>query len=59
FYSRSMIFISPSTASIISLLEVPATTIVGIFLLHEPVGIFKILGMIIVLSGMLLSKVKN
>lgn len=58
-YSKSMTYISPSTASIISLLEVPATTVVGIWLLHEPVGIFKVIGMMIVLSGMLLSKVKN
>lgn len=56
FYSRSMIYIPPSSAGIISLIEVPATTFVGILFLHEIVGFNKGMGIAIVLLGVFLSK---
>lgn len=58
-YSQSMLYINSSSASIISLLEVPSTTVIGILFLSEHIGIYKGLGMIIVFTGILLSKLKT
>lgn len=58
-YSQSMVYISASSASIISLLEVPSTTFIGVLFLNEHVGLFKGLGIIIVFLGIFLSKMKK
>lgn len=59
FYSKSMIYIPPSSAGIISLIEVPATTFIGVLFLHEAVSFNKGMGIVIVLTGVLLSKFEN
>lgn len=58
-YSQSMVYISASSASIISLLEVPATTFIGVLFLNEHVSFFKALGIAIVFLGIFLSKMKK
>lgn len=57
-YVQSMLYISASTASLITLLEVPTTTLIGVFILDEKLGIIKILGIIAVAFGVILTKVK-
>lgn len=56
-YSKSMIYIPATSASIISLLEVPATALMGILFLNESLGKIKILGMLIILTGILCTKI--
>lgn len=58
-YSQSMVYISASSASIISLLEVPSTTFIGVLFLNEHVGLFKGIGIIIVFVGILFSKIEG
>lgn len=56
-YSLSMKFIPPSTAGIISLLEIPSAALIGVFLLDERIGFIKGIGILIVLLGIIISKI--
>lgn len=55
-YSKSMVYIPVTSASIISLLEVPATAIIGVLFLNETLGKIKIFAMLIILIGILCTK---
>ncbi|MCQ9627913.1 EamA family transporter [Cetobacterium somerae] len=56
-YSKSMVYIPATSASIISLLEVPATALIGVLFLNESLGKIKILGMLIILTGIVCTKI--
>lgn len=56
-YSLSMKFIPPSTASIISLLEIPSAALIGVCLLNEKISFIKGIGILIVLVGIVISKI--
>lgn len=58
-YSKSMEYISSTTASILSLLEVPSTTFVGILFLNENLTLVKSIGIVIVFLGILISKIQR
>lgn len=57
-YSMSLKFITPTKASIISLVELPAAAIIGHFFLREYLVTISIIGIIILLAGITISKIE-
>ncbi|MGL6120505.1 MAG: DMT family transporter [Fusobacteriaceae bacterium] len=58
FFLNSLKYIPVSLASIISLIEVPSATLLGIIFLSEDFNIYKFLGLILVFAGVSITKVK-
>jgi drug/metabolite transporter (DMT)-like permease len=56
---RSMNYISPSVASLLSVFEPVVTIILGVLFLQESLGIYQIIGVIIILSGVLYLNIKE
>lgn len=57
-YSMSLKFITPTKASIISLVELPAAAIIGHFFLREYLLAVNIIGIVILLGGIIISKIE-
>jgi len=57
-YSMALKFITPTKASIISLVELPAAAIIGHFFLREYLLTVSIIGIIILLTGIAISKIE-
>ncbi|MGL6065214.1 MAG: DMT family transporter [Fusobacteriaceae bacterium] len=55
-FVKALRYTSASKASIISMVEVPTTAIIGIFLLNENFNIYKFLGIVMVLIGIYTTK---
>lgn len=58
FFLKSLDFIPVSIASIVSLLEVPSATLIGVLFLNEGFNSFKFSGLILVFLGVSLTKIK-
>ncbi len=57
-YSMSLKFITPTKASITGLVELPTTAIIGYFFLGEYLLTLNIIGIIILLTGIVVSKIE-
>lgn len=57
-YSMSLKFITPTKASIISLVELPTAAIIGHFFLKEYLLAVNIIGIVILLGGITISKIE-
>lgn len=57
-YSMSLKFITPTKASLISLVELPAAAIIGHFFLREYLLTVNMIGIIILLAGIVISKIE-
>ncbi|MGL5123317.1 MAG: DMT family transporter [Fusobacteriaceae bacterium] len=55
-FVKALRYTTASKASIISMVEVPATAIVGVFFLNESFNTYKFLGIILVLIGIYITK---
>jgi drug/metabolite transporter, DME family len=58
FYTKALQFISPTKAAIVSLVELPTAAIIGHFFLKEHLYPVNIMGIFILLTGVIISKVK-
>jgi len=57
-YSMSLKFITPTKASIMGLMELPTAAIIGHFFLNEYLLTVNIIGIIILLAGIVISKIE-
>lgn len=55
-FVKALSYTSASKASIISMIEVPTTAVIGIFLLNENFNVYKFLGIAMVLIGIYITK---
>lgn len=58
FYTKALQFISPIKAAIVSLVELPTAAIIGHFFLKEYLDPINIIGIFILLTGVIISKIK-
>jgi len=58
FYSEALRFTTPTKAGIMSLAEVPTTALIGQFFLKDYLYLINIIGIIILLTGTVISKVE-
>ncbi|UUV17468.1 DMT family transporter [Fusobacteria bacterium ZRK30] len=58
FYTKALQFISPTKAAIVSLVELPTAAVIGHFFLKEYLYPINILGIFILLTGVIISKIK-
>lgn len=55
-FLRSLNFIIPSKASIIGMLEIPTTAVIGVFLLGEAFNEYKLMGLILIMFGISITR---
>lgn len=58
FYTKALQIISPTKAAIVSLVELPTAAVIGHFFLKEYLYSINILGIFILLTGVIISKIK-
>ena len=58
-FIKSLNYISATKAGIITLLQIPAATMFGIMFLNEQISIWKIIGIILIIIGILLIKMQD
>jgi drug/metabolite transporter (DMT)-like permease len=58
FYSKALKFTTPTKASIMSLTEIPTTAIIGHFFLTDYLYFINILGIVVLLTGISVSKIE-
>lgn len=57
-FLRSLNYIDTGRASILTMIEIPVATIIGVFILKEGFNFYKFLGIALILFGMLITKMK-
>lgn len=56
-FLKAMTYIAPSKASIIGMMEVPTTALIGVLILKEDFNEYKLMGLILIMSGIAITRV--
>lgn len=56
-FLKAMKFIAPSKASIIGMVEVPTTAVIGVLILKEDFNEYKLMGLILIMTGIAVTRV--
>lgn len=56
-FLKSMEYIDTAKASIITMVEIPVSALIGVFILKESFNMYKFLGIVLIVSGIMITKI--